>query len=79
MGSQLKVLEQRQDQFDYGQEDMYTKFKVLEEMMINQGEENALTKLICDSFQQKQRELEVTIATMSRMQGVSTEHNVQDN
>ena len=45
-------------------------------MLVNQGEDNALTKLMAESFQQKQREMEVAIATISRMQGISTEHNV---
>jgi hypothetical protein len=53
LSGHFKVLEQRQDQFEYGVEDVYTKFKILEEMIVNQAEENALTKLMLDSFQQK--------------------------
>ena len=53
LSTNFKVLEQRQDQFEYGVEDIYTKFKILEEMIVNQAEENAHTKLVQDSFQQK--------------------------
>jgi hypothetical protein len=48
-------------------------------MIVNQAEENALTKLMLDSFQQKQREVEMQLSTFSRMQGVPAEHYQQDN
>jgi hypothetical protein len=34
LSNQQRLLEQRQDQFEFGQEDIYTKLKVLEEMIV---------------------------------------------